>query len=68
MSTGVPLTSVPADGQLVEHNGATYSTIREGQAYILIPPNTQLSVNPQANKAKAGEPLFRLEPVLSIVP
>jgi hypothetical protein len=54
MST-VPLDSPPAVGQLVSHDGATYSTVREGLAYILIPPNTQLSAEPKAKTAKAGE-------------
>jgi hypothetical protein len=54
MST-VPLKSVPAVGQLVSHDGATYSTVREGLAYILIPPDTQLSTEPKAKTAKAGE-------------
>jgi tRNA (guanine26-N2/guanine27-N2)-dimethyltransferase len=49
------LSSKPAAGQTVEHEGQTYDTIREGQAYILIPPNTQIHVNPQAKAAKAGE-------------
>lgn len=49
----VPLGAKPAAGQLIEHNGKTYETIREGQAYILIPPNTQQHVTPpQQAKAK----------------
>lgn len=48
--TAVPITSTPAAGQLVEFEGKTYETIREGQAYILIPPNTQKHVNPKANE------------------
>lgn len=52
----LPISSTPAAGQLVEHNGATFETIREGQAYILIPPNTQKHVNPQAkDKSKSDE-------------
>lgn len=54
--TGVPITAPPLAGQLVEHEGKTYETVREGHAYILIPPNTQKSVDPQS-KAKAGEHL-----------
>ncbi|KAF7188705.1 tRNA (guanine(26)-N(2))-dimethyltransferase, mitochondrial [Pseudocercospora fuligena] len=52
--TAVPITTKPATGQIIEHEGKTYETIREGQAYILIPPNTQKHVNPQA-KAKNDE-------------
>lgn len=52
----VPITSTPAAGQLIEHQDKTYETIREGQAYILIPPNTQKHVNPQAkDKSKVDE-------------
>lgn len=52
----VPITSTPAAGQLIEHHDKTYETIREGQAYILIPPNTQKHVNPQAkDKSKVDE-------------
>ncbi|KAF2167791.1 hypothetical protein M409DRAFT_65888 [Zasmidium cellare ATCC 36951] len=54
--TGVPITSPPLAGQSIEHEGKTYETVREGHAYILIPPNTQKSVDPRA-KAKAGEHL-----------
>lgn len=49
-----PITATPAAGQLIEHEGKTYETVREGQAYILIPPNTQKHVNPQA-KVKDGD-------------
>lgn len=52
----VSINSTPAAEQLIEHHGKTYETIREGQAYILIPPNTQKHVNPQAkDKSKADE-------------
>ncbi|EGP88635.1 uncharacterized protein MYCGRDRAFT_69290 [Zymoseptoria tritici IPO323] len=49
------ISSKPAAGQMIEHEGNNYDTVREGQAYILIPPNTQIHVNPQAKAAKAGE-------------
>ncbi|EME41631.1 hypothetical protein DOTSEDRAFT_64908 [Dothistroma septosporum NZE10] len=48
----VPLSAPPMVGQLVEHEGKTYETIREGGAYILIPPNTQKHVDPQAKLAE----------------
>lgn len=54
MAAPVPLTATPQAAQIVEHEGKTYETIREGGAYILIPPNTQKHVDPQ-NKAKLGE-------------
>ena len=52
--SAVPISAKPAARQLVEHDGRIYETIREGQAYILVPPNTRTSVDPQA-KAKTGE-------------
>lgn len=69
--TGVGITAPPLAGQLIEHEGKTYETVREGHAYILIPPNTQKSVDPQA-KAKAGEHLQICEklgssPVLTLL-
>lgn len=32
-----PLSATPADGQLIEHKGKQYITIKEGLAYILVP-------------------------------
>ncbi|SMQ48416.1 unnamed protein product [Zymoseptoria tritici ST99CH_3D7] len=49
------ISSKPAAGQMIEHEGNNYDTVREGQAYILIPPNTQIHVNPQAKAAKADD-------------
>ena len=54
----VPISSSPAAGQLVEYDGKTYDTIREGRAYILTPPNTRTVVDPATKtkaKAKTGE-------------
>lgn len=52
----VQITSAPARGQIVQHEGKTYTTIQEGKAYILVPPNARTSVDPQAkSKANAGE-------------
>ncbi|KAK5108373.1 hypothetical protein LTR62_008403 [Meristemomyces frigidus] len=50
----VPISTAPAVGQLVEHHGKMYTTIKEGRAFILIPPNTRTVMDPQA-KAKAAE-------------
>ena len=50
----VPITAAPGRDQLVAHNGKTYATVKEGNAYILVPPNARTSVNPNA-KAKAEE-------------
>ena len=60
----VPIKSAPSAGQSVEHNGRVYTTIREGQAYILVPPNAQTSLDPQA-KSKAGEHI-QLKSVFSL--
>jgi tRNA (guanine26-N2/guanine27-N2)-dimethyltransferase len=40
----------PAAGQVVEHNGNTYTTVQEGLAYILIPPDTPVLTDPKAAK------------------
>nr|XP_023907974.1 tRNA (guanine(26)-N(2))-dimethyltransferase, mitochondrial-like [Quercus suber] len=53
--TPVPLTASPGEGQLVEHDGVIYDTVREGQAYILVPPNARSSVDPKAATKAAGE-------------
>ena len=50
----ITLDASPKDGQLVDHDGKTYKTVKEGLAYILIPPNVKTSQDPQA-KAKTGE-------------
>ena len=42
----VQITSVPAAGQLVNHDGKVFKTVKEGSAYILVPPNAQTSVDP----------------------
>lgn len=46
----MPLSSAPVDGQLVEHGGKKYRTVKEGLAYILIPPDAPLETDPKANK------------------
>ncbi|KAK0938104.1 RNA methyltransferase tRNA(m5U54)methyltransferase [Friedmanniomyces endolithicus] len=49
------LGDAPATGQLVLHEGKVYETIREGRAYILIPPGTQRAVDPSSKtKSKAA--------------
>lgn len=50
--TPVSLSASPAAGQLVEHDGKAYTTVREGLAYILTPPNAQTSVDPKASNTK----------------
>lgn len=50
----VPMLASPAANQFVEHEGKVYDTVREGRAYILIPPNTRTAVDPKA-KANTSE-------------
>jgi tRNA (guanine26-N2/guanine27-N2)-dimethyltransferase len=44
-----PITAPPVAGQLVEHDGKVLTTVKEGLAYILIPPEAPLLTNPTAN-------------------
>jgi tRNA (guanine26-N2/guanine27-N2)-dimethyltransferase len=44
----------PAADQTVLHGSHTYTTIKEGLAYILIPPDAPLSQNPNLLKGEAG--------------
>lgn len=53
-TSAAAITADPKAGQSIEHEGRTYTTVREGRAFILVPPNAQTSVDPQA-KPKAGE-------------
>ncbi|KAK8200043.1 S-adenosyl-L-methionine-dependent methyltransferase [Phyllosticta capitalensis] len=43
----------PKAGQYVQHEGKEYTTVREGLAHILIPPNAATSTDPK--KAAKGE-------------
>nr|OQO25889.1 hypothetical protein B0A51_06154 [Rachicladosporium sp. CCFEE 5018] len=47
-AAAVPLTADPKPDQLVEHEGKTYRTIREGKAYILVPPKARTEIDPKA--------------------
>ncbi|KAF1348641.1 S-adenosyl-L-methionine-dependent methyltransferase [Delphinella strobiligena] len=42
--------SPPAPGQLIEHNGITYTTIKEGLAHILVPPNARTEQDTKGSK------------------
>ena len=53
-STPVTVKSDAKEGQLVEHEDKIYTTVREGKAFILVPPKARTSVDPQS-KSKAGE-------------
>nr|OQO22902.1 hypothetical protein B0A51_08454 [Rachicladosporium sp. CCFEE 5018] len=46
--TTVSSTAEPKADQLVEHEGKTYRTIREGRAYILVPPKARTEIDPKA--------------------
>jgi tRNA (guanine26-N2/guanine27-N2)-dimethyltransferase len=41
------ITDLPSDGQTVLHENKTYTTVQEGLAYILIPPNAPLLTDPK---------------------
>lgn len=45
--------ATPTPGQLIEHEGVIYNTIREGLAHILVPPNARTETDPKA--AKKGQ-------------
>lgn len=47
--------SPPAAGQTVEHAGTRYSTIKEGLAHILIPPNAKTITDPKATRLENSE-------------
>lgn len=43
------ITDEPKHDQLVRHEGKEYRTIREGRAYILVPPRARTELDPKAN-------------------
>ncbi|TKA77864.1 hypothetical protein B0A55_05157 [Friedmanniomyces simplex] len=51
-ATSKTLQDPPATGQLVEHEGKTYETIREGKAFILLPIGTRVAVDPKKENTK----------------
>ncbi|KAF2724887.1 TRM-domain-containing protein [Polychaeton citri CBS 116435] len=51
----VSIDVAPKAGQLVQHEGKTYRTVKEGLAYILIPPNAKTSQDPKVNSKNAKE-------------
>ena len=53
----VRITAPPAAGQEVEHDRKVFTTVKEGKAYILVPPKARTSVDPQT-KSKAGEHVY----------
>lgn len=57
-----PLSVQPAEGQIIQHDGKTYETIREGKAYILSPPNTRTAVDPRAQSKGGEQQTFRMPP------
>ncbi|QDS75356.1 hypothetical protein FKW77_002229 [Venturia effusa] len=42
----------PSANQTILHNGKTYTTIKEGLAYVLIPPDAPLSQDPSLSKGE----------------
>ncbi|KAJ9645975.1 RNA methyltransferase tRNA(m5U54)methyltransferase [Coniosporium tulheliwenetii] len=49
------ITDLPWPGQTILHNGTEYTTIKEGLAHILIPPNAALSTDPRTFKQQPAE-------------
>ncbi|KAI5240676.1 N2,N2-dimethylguanosine tRNA methyltransferase [Aureobasidium subglaciale] len=47
--------SQPAVGQLIEHDGKSYGTVKEGLAYILVPPNARTEQDPRAKKGNKDD-------------
>lgn len=47
--------SQPAVDQLVEHDGKSYSTVKEGLAYILVPPNARTEQDPKSKRNHKGD-------------
>jgi tRNA (guanine26-N2/guanine27-N2)-dimethyltransferase len=47
--------SQPAVDQLIEHDGKSYSTVKEGLAYILVPPNARTEQDPKSKKKHKGD-------------
>jgi tRNA (guanine26-N2/guanine27-N2)-dimethyltransferase len=44
------ISTPPSSGQFIEHEGKQYTTIQEGLAYILIPPEAPLQTDPRQKK------------------
>lgn len=40
----------PVHGQLIEHAGKQYKVVKEGRAFILLPPDAPLETDPKADK------------------
>lgn len=47
--------SAPAVGQSFEHAGKSYTTVKEGLAYIMVPPNTRTEQDPRGNKKQTDD-------------
>lgn len=52
---GANLETSPAAGQTVTHKGVQYTTIKEGRAHILVPPNAKTEVDPKSSGKDSGE-------------
>ncbi|KAF2226297.1 tRNA methyltransferase, partial [Elsinoe ampelina] len=47
--------SPPKAGQILIHDGLEYNTIKEGRAYILVPPGAKTITDPKASKEDPGD-------------
>jgi len=59
-SRAAQITDQPKEGQLVSHQGKDYRTIREGRAYILVPPKarTELDKNKATGPDNEAQKVF----------
>lgn len=56
-----PLVSIedaPRDEQLVQHDGKTYTTVKEGSAYILVPPDAPQLLDPKTYGTEPPQSVF----------
>jgi tRNA (guanine26-N2/guanine27-N2)-dimethyltransferase len=54
----VPLDAPPKDNQTVLHADKTYTTVKEGLAYILIPPEAPRLLDPKTHKNEPAQSVF----------
>lgn len=52
LSSPVSISEPPSANQKILHDGKTYTTIKEGLAYVLIPPDAPLSQDPSLSKGE----------------
>ena len=53
-SEPVGIDAPPEKDQRVQHDGKTYTTVREGRGFILVPPHERTPVDPPAKGNQGG--------------